>query len=139
MLQQALQSALLAGGIAAFVGAMTGALFLAGADPFRLGGGEAASRATRLQVGTFLLSAHVTAAATLWVAPKIGACVAAGLGAGWLGAAAAGVLLLAEAERGLARRALTVLFQAAMGVCLWSPLWAWLRVLKHHHGMAITA
>lgn len=141
MLEQALKTAMLAGIVASVAGAFLGALLLAGVDPMRLGrsGGGAPDQGVRLQVGTFLMAAHVAAAAALLVAPKVGSCVAAGLGAGWIGAAAGGFVLLAAAERNLAARLGAALFQAAMGAAMWAPLWTFLRVLRAHAGPTMIA
>lgn len=133
MLEQALKTALLAAVCASTAGAFAGALLLAGADLFRTASAdERPGPAVRVQAGAFLLAAHVTAAATLLVVPKVGACVAAALGSGWIGAAAGSLVLLAGAERGLLRRLLAATFQAAVGVSLWSPLWMFLKVLRAH-------
>lgn len=140
MLEQALKTALLAGALAAVAGAFAGALLLAGSDLLRLGPkGERLSQTTRVQVGTFLMTAHVVATATLWVVPQVGSCVAAALGSGWIGAAAGSFLLLAGAERDLLRRLLAGVVQAALGVALWSPLWAFLKVMRAHAGPTMIA
>lgn len=140
MLEQALKAALLAGALAAVAGAFAGALLLGGMDLLRLAPkGERPSQATRVQVGTFLLTAHVVAAATLWVVPQVGSCVAAALGSGWIGAAAGSFVLLASAERDLLRRLLAGLLQGALGVALWSPLWTFLKIMRAHAGPTMIA
>lgn len=130
MLEQALRTALFAGAAAAVAGAFAGALLLGGLDLLRTGARHAPT--LRIQVGTFLLAAHVVAAATLWVVPQVGSCVAAALGSGWIGAAAGNLVLLAAAERGLLARLIAGLVQAGMGLALWAPLWAFIRVMKAH-------
>lgn len=140
MLQQALNAALWAATCAATAGAFSGAALLTGADLFRAASaGERLPAAVRIQAGAFLLAAHVVAAATLLVVPKVGSCVAAGLGSGWFGAAAGGLLVLAGAERGLLRRLLVATFQGVMGVCLWSPLWTYVKVMQAHALPAVIA
>jgi hypothetical protein len=83
-----LEIALVLGGLAAFAGAAVGMLALGGWDAADLGFSPPSGQ--RLTIGAYLLASHAVTAATLWQAPKIGSCLAAGLGAGWLGAAAAG-------------------------------------------------
>ncbi|CAN5244883.1 DUF4345 family protein [soil metagenome] len=79
------------------------------------------------------LASHAATLAVLTVFPSVGACMAAGLACGWLGAAAGrAVSILVERKRRPADL-LRVLGAAAMGVALWMPLWLYLSLMQ---GMA---
>jgi hypothetical protein len=126
-----LAAALLAGEIAAFAGALMGVLALTGVEILRPGEPDAPRQPldVRYGVGAFLLAAHVLTAAALLQAPKIGACLAASLGAGWMGAAAAGAVALSVQQTRMGRRAATVALRTALGFALLSPLWAYLQLI----------
>jgi len=127
-----LELALLAGSVGSFAGAMAGVLTLTGLD---LSGGPEAAPAPidrRLAAGAFLLSSHAIAAAAIWQLPTVGSCVAAGLGAGWMGMAAAGLVgMLTRGDRILVRLAHTG-GRAAIGVALLAPLWAYVKIMQAH-------
>ncbi|MBC6982587.1 hypothetical protein [Caulobacter sp. 17J80-11] len=123
-----LEIALVLGGLAAFAGAAVGMLALGGWDAADLGFSPPSGQ--RLTIGAYLLASHAVTAATLWQAPKIGSCLAASLGAGWLGAAAAGLIALAAAPANPAKRARAAAFRAAMGLALLAPLWAYVQLIR---------
>jgi hypothetical protein len=131
----ALEVALLAGGIAAFAGAMTGAMILGG--QIRLSSPDASQEPplpldTRLAMGAFLLASHAIAAASLWQVPTIGACLAAGLGTGWIGAAAAALVGLMTRPQPFKRRLAGAAFRAAVGLALVAPLWGYVTIMRMH-------
>lgn len=130
----ALKISLVAGAVGALAGVMAGALAMLGTDLSGAPAQEAQPPAPldrRLGVGAFLLSSHAIAAAALWQLPTVGSCIAAGLGAGWMGAAAAGLIgMLSQPGGGLGMRAAQVLFRAAIGVALLAPLWAYMKILQ---------
>lgn len=133
----ALDASLLSGGIAAFAGAFAGVMALSGLLTIETGG--AAGRPSldaRLTVGAFLLAGHALTAAALWQAPTIGACMAASLAAGWLGAAAAGLIGLMSASERALQRMLVVAFRALVGFALAAPLWSYLEIIKRHAAIA---
>ena len=84
----------------------------------------------RDEVGAYLLGSHGVTAAALWQAPKIGSCMAAALGAGWLGAAAAGLIALMAAPERPGRRAAAAAFRAAVGFALLAPLWGYVQLMR---------
>jgi len=130
-----LQASLIAGAVGALAGIMAGALAMLGTD---LSGGGPRDEAPpmapldrRLAVGAFLLAAHAIAAAAIWQLPTIGACIAAGLGAGWMGAAAAGVVgLFSQPGPGAGMRVVHVLVRAAIGAAMLAPLWAYMKLMQ---------
>lgn len=129
-----LHASLLAGGVGAFAGAMAGVLTLIGVELLGPGapGAPAAPLDRRLAVGAYLLSSHVIAAAAIWQMPTVGSCIAAGLGAGWMGAAAAGMVgMMSQADRIGARMA-HIMIRAAIGIALLAPLWAYVRIMQAH-------
>jgi hypothetical protein len=131
----ALEAALLAGGVAAFAGAMVGAMILGG--QLRLSSPDTPSEPplpldARLAIGAFLLASHAIAAASLWQVPTIGACLAAGLGTGWIGAAAAGLIGLMSRPQPFRRRLAGVAFRAATGFALIAPLWGYVTIMRVH-------
>lgn len=128
-----LKAALIAGAIGSLVGVMAGGLALLGTD---LSGAPAGAKPElepldrRLAVGAFLLSSHAIAGAALWQLPTVGSCIAAGLGAGWMGAAAAGLVgMLSQPER-IGVRMAHIALRAAVGVGLLAPLWAYIRIMQ---------
>lgn len=123
-----LEIALVLGGLAAFAGAVTGMLTLGGWDAADLGFSPPSSQ--RLTVGAYLLASHAVTAAALWQAPKIGSCLAAGLGAGWLGAAAAGLIALMAAPERPGKRAAAAGFRALVGLALLAPLWGYVQLMR---------
>jgi hypothetical protein len=133
-MQGGLAAALLAGEIAAFLGALIGVLALTGVEVLRpaVEGAPRPPLDVRLTVGAFLLAAHALTAASLLQAPKIGACLAAALGAGWMGAAAAGAVVLTLRPDRIGRRAAAAALRAAMGFALLSPLWAYVQLIRLH-------
>jgi hypothetical protein len=63
-------------------------------------------------------------------APRIGSCLAAAVGAAWLGAAA-GRAVSAILSRRTSRRQIVLLgAEAVAGVCLWAPLWSYLGLIR---------
>lgn len=63
-------------------------------------------------------------------APKIGSCLAAAVGAAWLGQAA-GRAVAALLERSVGGRQIgIILVEAAAGVGLWAPLWLYLKLIR---------
>ncbi len=128
MLALTLKLAILASGLGAFIGGYVlihpeGAAGLTGAD-------RSQGRGTALRaLGGALLLGHAATLATLAQAAPIGSCLAAGLGAGWFGAAA-GRSIGAMVERGGPRPLLRIGFEAAMGLLLWAPLWTYLRMIR---------
>lgn len=128
-----LKLALIAGAISSLAGVMAGGLALLGTDLTGAAANERAEPAPldrRLAVGAFLLSSHAIAAAALWQLPTVGSCIAAGLGAGWMGAAAAGLVgMLSQPERIVVRMA-HIAVRAAVGVGLLAPLWAYIRLMQ---------
>ena len=136
----ALQASLIAGGMASFVGALAGVMIIGGRLPTALSVGWSTPDAPlppldqRLNVGGFLLAAHAITAAALWQAPTLGSCFAAGLGAGWIGAAAAGLVGLMGRTDRLNHRVASVVFGAMVGFALMAPLWAYVQVMRMHIG-----
>ena len=130
-----LHAALIAGGLASFAGALTGALIVSGhRRVWRIADGGDAAEELRFSVGAFLLGAHAVSAAALWQIPTIGACIAAGLGFGWVGAAV-GVLIglmRRPSQPGPQARAARAAFQAAIGFALLAPLWAYVEIMRLH-------
>jgi hypothetical protein len=129
-----LNAALLAGGAAAFAGALAGVLALSGAlslEP-RTPAATPLSHEGRRSLGAFLLASHAVAAAALWQVPTVGACMAASLGAGWIAASTASFLTMLTRNDHLVRRSVTVAARAALGVALLSPLWAYVQVMRLH-------
>jgi hypothetical protein len=130
MLALSLQLAILASGLGAFIG---GCVLIhpegcAGLVGFRGVGSQPSSLRA---LGGALLLGHAATLATLAQSPSIGACLAAGLGAGWFGAAA-GRGIGALVERRAAPDLLRIGFEALMGLVLWQPLWTYLRLI--HQG-----
>lgn len=129
-----LKISLIAGAVAALAGIMAGALAMLGTDLSGAAPGEGDPPAPldqRLGVGAFLLSSHAITAAALWQLPTVGSCIAAGLGAGWMGAAAAGLIgMLSQPTGNLGMRAVHVVVRAAIGVALLSPLWAYVKIMQ---------
>jgi hypothetical protein len=76
------------------------------------------------------LVGHAAVLSVLWTAPSIGACLAAGLGCVWLGAAAGRAISIALEHRKPTGELLRVAAALAMGLILWWPLWRYLRVLE---------
>ena len=69
-------------------------------------------------------------AAALWRLPSVGSCIAAGLGAGWMGAAAAGVIGLVTMPDRIAHRLGHIVARFFVGVCLLAPLWAYIKLMQ---------
>jgi hypothetical protein len=136
-----LDAALLAGGAAAFAGALVGVLALSGKLSLeaKTPGAPHPTMESRLSLGSFLLASHALAAATLWQAPTVGACMAAALGAGWIASAAAGLVVLMSKTDRVSRRSLAIALRAAVGFALLSPLWAYVQVMRLHALPGVTA
>lgn len=133
-----LQLSLIAGGVGALAGMMAGGLAMLGTDLSGASPHEPrpapAPLDHRLAVGAFLLSSHAIAAAALWQLPTVGSCIAAGLGAGWAGSAAGGLVgLLSNPER-IGPRMAHVAVRTAIGLGMLAPLWAYIR-LMHFQAM----
>lgn len=126
-----LEWSLIAGGLGAFAGAMAGVLVISGSAVGELEPGTPpAPLDRRLSMGAFLLSSHAIAAAGLWQLPTVGSCLAAGLGAGWMGAAAAGLVgMLTQTDR-IGLRMAHIVLRACVGVTLLAPLWAYVKLLS---------
>jgi hypothetical protein len=127
-----LHASLIAGAVGALAGVFSGCLALLGTD---LTGAGQESEATapldrRLAIGAFLLSAHAIAAAAIWQLPQIGACIAAGLGAGWMGASAAGLVGLLSQPQRIWMRAAHIVVRLCIGAALLAPLWAYTRLMQ---------
>jgi hypothetical protein len=127
-----IDAALLSGGVAAFAGAMTGILALSGAIglTMRAPGTPIAPPEARWGLGGFLLASHAITAAALWQAPTVGSCMAASLGAGWIAAAAAGLVALMLKTDQAPRRAVAIAIRAAIGFALFAPLWAYIQLMR---------
>ncbi|HYE43035.1 MAG TPA: hypothetical protein VEA15_06530 [Caulobacteraceae bacterium] len=125
-----LEWSLVAGGLGAFAGAMAGVLVISGSTVGDLEPGAApAPLDRRLSIGAFLLSSHAIAAAGLWQLPTVGSCLAAGLGAGWMGAAAAGLVGMLTQTDKIGLRMSHIVLRACVGVTLLAPLWAYVKLL----------
>ena len=119
---------------AAVAGAMLGAYQLlqgrAGAGDRALAGTLAAeSRAS----GGMLLASHALTAALLLQAPKIGACCAAALAAGWLGGSAGRIAARLRDGAPLAYPRLVA--EALLCLALALPLWTYVRIIRIHAGL----
>lgn len=126
-----LEWSLVAGGMGAFAGAMFGVLTIGGADLFSVTGERgAAPLDRRLAIGAFLLSSHAIAAAGLWQLPTVGSCLAAALGAGWMGAAAAGLVAMMSQTDQIGLRMAHVVLRACVGLTLLAPLWAYVKLMR---------
>lgn len=126
MIAVSLHLAMIACGIAAFLGGfiLIHPSGLAGA----LGLGETGPNLRAM--GGALLLAHAAALATLAESSGIGACMAAGLGTAWFGAAA-GRAIAALVERKPRPRVLAwAAAEALMGLLLWAPLWGYLKLIR---------
>ncbi len=75
------------------------------------------------------LASHAATLAVLTVFPSVGACMAAGLACGWLGAAAGRALSILVERKRRPADLLRVLGAAVMGVALWMPLWLYLSLM----------
>jgi len=125
----ALQMTLIAGGLGAFAGGMAGVLTLSGTD-LTGAGGEPAPLDRRLALGAYLLASHAVAAGALWQVPTVGSCIAAGLGAGWLGAAAAGLIALLNKPGRTTWRLAQIAGRLAIGLTMLAPLWAYVKIMQ---------
>jgi hypothetical protein len=133
-LQTVLEYALIAGGAAAFAGAAAGVIAFS-ADVL---GAGALPRQARMTLGSWILASHAITAAALWQSPKIGACMAAALGAGWIGASVASLAGMAASERGFAKAAGAAALRAGLGAALLAPLWAYVQIIRLHAAMQST-
>lgn len=124
----ALKLALACAGVAAFLGGCVGALMIAAARRGAASGVLAAGPAA----GGFVLGAHAAAVAALWDAPTIGACLAAALGAGWVGAAAAALTNALLVRPFRPRRAGAALAMAVLGAAHLFPLWVYVAIMRMH-------
>ena len=75
-------------------------------------------------------TSHAAALAVLWTAPAIGACFAAGIGCGWLGAAAGRAISLVRDHRHARTDLLRIAGALVMGLVLWAPLWLYLKAIE---------
>ena len=66
----------------------------------------------------------------IWTAPAIGACFAAAIGCGWLGAAAGRGMALVRDHRHARADLLRIAGALLMGLVLWAPLWLYLKALE---------
>lgn len=128
-----LEWSLVAGGLGAFAGGMAGMLTIGGSDLASLEpGAPPAPLERRLAAGAFLLSSHAIAAAGLWQLPTVGSCLAASLGAGWMGAAAAGLVAMLTRTDRIGLRMAHIALRACVGITLLAPLWAYVKLLSVH-------
>jgi hypothetical protein len=127
-----LHASLIAGVMGSLAGVFAGGLALLGTDLSGAAspGDPIPPLERRLAVGAFLLSSHAIAAAALWKLPSVGACIAAGLGAGWMGAAAAGMVGMLSRPEHIASKMAHIATRAAVGVALLAPLWAYMRLMQ---------
>ncbi len=128
----ALHASLIAGGTGALAGVFAGGLALLGTDLSGSShpGDPIAPLDRRLAVGAFLLSSHAIAAAALWQLPTVGSCIAAGLGAGWMGTAAAGLVGMLSSPDRIGARLAHIASRTAVGVALLAPLWAYMKLMQ---------
>ena len=126
MIQVALHLAMVACGIGAFLGGLV--LIHPAGLAASLGLGETGPGLRA--VGGALLLAHAAALATLAESSGIGACMAAGLGTAWFGAAAGRALATLVERRARPRVLARAGAEAVMGVLLWAPLWGYLRLIR---------
>ncbi|MBX7249053.1 MAG: hypothetical protein K1X35_08440 [Caulobacteraceae bacterium] len=127
-----LHASLIAGAVGALAGVFSGCLALLGTDLSGAAreGDPTAPLDQRLAIGAFLLSSHAIAVAAIWQLPQVGACIAAGLGAGWMGAAAAGAIgLLSQPER-VWLRVTHIVVRLCIGAALLAPLWTYMRLMQ---------
>ena len=94
-----------------------------------LGLGAAPYAPVRAVCGGILLMNAVTFTA-LAEAPRIGSCLAAAVGAAWLGQAA-GRAVSSLLSRSPNRRQIALLLgEGVVGLALWGPLWTYLRLIR---------
>lgn len=124
----ALQATLWAGGLGAFAGGMAGVLTIVGTD--LSGAGEPQPLDQRLGTGAFLLASHAMAAGAIWQVPTVGSCICAGLGAGWLGAAAAGAVAMLTRPGPVGPRAVSIAARVLVGLSMLAPLWAYVKIIR---------
>jgi len=127
-----LHASLIAGAVGALAGVFAGGLALLGTDLSGASqpGDPIAPLDRRLAVGAFLLSSHAIAAAALWQLPQVGSCIAAGLGAGWMGTAAAGLVGMLSSPDRLGQRFAHIATRVLVGIALLAPLWAYMRLMQ---------
>lgn len=75
-------------------------------------------------------ASHAATLAVLWTAPAIGACFAAAVGCGWLGAAAGRAIAIVREHRHGRADLLRIAGTLLMGLVLWAPLWLYLKAIE---------
>jgi hypothetical protein len=88
-------------------------------------------------LGGAMLLGHATALAALVQSPAIGACIAAGLGTAWLGAACGRSLAAVLEGRREAGDIVRAGLELAAGLALWAPLWHYLHLLRGGAGAVV--
>lgn len=78
--------------------------------------------------GTLLM--HAATFTAIVEAPKIGSCLAAAVGATWLGRAAGRAVSALLTRRTSRRQIVLLMVEGAAGVCLWAPLWSYLSLIR---------
>ena len=126
----ALQLAIVACALGALDGAYGLIAPLAGAKRSGTELADGASTASLRALSGARLASHAATLAVLTVFPTVGACMAAGLACGWLGASAGRALAILIERRRKSSDLLRVLGAAAMGVVLWTPLWLYLQLMR---------
>ena len=121
----------------ALVGALLGAVALT-QPRFALGRmGLAAERAAGLSeyraFGGLLLASHAMTMTMLFQEPRVGACFAGALAAGWFGAAFGRVI--SRLRDGPAGVAGYLALDFALAFTLSAPLWAYVRLIRAHAGV----
>jgi hypothetical protein len=118
------------------VGAVIGAYGLiapraiAGLSGQRTNPDETPFTALRGAFGGMLLM-HAASFTALIEAPKIGSCLAAAVGAGWLGRSAGRAIASLLARRTPRRQMILLLTEAFVGIALWAPLWIYLDLIRN--------
>jgi hypothetical protein len=102
---------------------------LAGLSGLETGPEGAPYPALRATFGGTLLM-HAATFTALVEAPRIGSCLAAAVGAAWLGRSAGRAVSALLSRRTTRRQVVLLLAEAAAGVCLWAPLWNYIDLIR---------
>jgi hypothetical protein len=121
----------------ALLGALLGAIALTQPRYALRGMGLAPERTAGLSeyraFGGLLLGSHAMTATMLFQEPRVGACFAGALAAGWFGAAFGRIVsLLRDGRAGVAGY---FALDLVLGFTLAAPLWAYVRVIRAHAGL----
>jgi len=130
------QLALFASGAGAFLGAYL-MFHPQGASVIGLAPAKAGATAGMRGLGGGLLLAHAVVLTALAQAPPIGACLAAGLGSGWFGAAAGLAIGVIVDRRRTRLHFARMLAGMLLGAALWAPLWSYLAFIRRQSGIEI--